>query len=112
MTLKCAADTGNYQMFKYILEVGTPLFSVSESETFENCVQVITEDKHDNIENKEEYLKLLFKSALFKRWVFENYAGLKNKVEIDMFSPPEITIAKNPDGLISISCMSSLKDFI
>ena len=30
MTLKCAADTGNYHMFKYILEVGTPLFSVSE----------------------------------------------------------------------------------
>jgi len=76
MTLKCAADTGNYHMFKYILEVGTPLFSVSESETFENCVQIITEDKHDKIENKEEYLKLLFRSALFKRWVFENLAGL------------------------------------
>jgi hypothetical protein len=115
MTLKCAADTGNYQMFKYILEVGTPLFSISESETFENCVQVITEDKHDNIENKEEYLKLLFKSALFKRWGFENLAGLKNRieVEIDMFSDShEITIAKHPDGLISISCMSSLKDLI
>ncbi len=61
-------------MFKYILEVGTPLFSTLESETFENCVQIILEDKHENIENKEEYLKLLFKSAMFKRWVFENLA--------------------------------------
>lgn len=74
MTLKCAADTGSYHMFKYILEVGTPLFTLSESDTFEICVQIITEDKHDNIENKEEYLKLLFRSALFKRWIFENLA--------------------------------------
>ena len=59
-------------MFKYILEVGTPLFSTSKSETFENCIQIILENNNDTIVNKEEYLKLLFKSSMFKRWVFEN----------------------------------------
>jgi hypothetical protein len=55
-------------MFSYLLELGCPLF---QALTFEHVIQVLIMNPGDKVESPSMFFDILFKSSIFKRWIFE-----------------------------------------
>ena len=93
LTLKLSISGGNFELFQYILEKGSPFYS--NDDTFEDCIDTILSDKVKP-ENKTKYLKELFQSSIFKKWIFDQYLGQNFNVSCSICMLGEVELIKDP----------------
>lgn len=94
-TLRNSLRTGNQDMFSFILDIGCPFFDTKGyDDTFEIILEDILKDSENLLtDRKEQYLLTLFRSSLFKKWVFDQYSksGCRVSVETALFEEVAIT---------------------